>query len=101
MQVTSPLTGPIIVDDVVYEKIDNNFSRLLLSKDLLFRRLTFQRMVGLVQSEALLTKEGSQRILGETEKKKTRSSSKTKKRGSQRKNDSELTLIDGIHSYTP
>ncbi|XP_028064961.1 eEF1A lysine and N-terminal methyltransferase isoform X1 [Camellia sinensis] len=98
-QVTSPLTGPIIVDDVVYEKVDDDFIRLLPSKDMIFRRLTFQRAEGLVQSEALLTKEGSQRVLGETEQKKTRSSSKSKKRGNQRRNDSQQSLIEDSSDF--
>ncbi|GFY81622.1 S-adenosyl-L-methionine-dependent methyltransferases superfamily protein [Actinidia rufa] len=92
LQVTSPLTGPIVVDDVVYEIVDNDISRLFPSKDLIFRRLTFQRMEGLVQSEALLTKEGSQKILGNIEQKKTRSSSKSKKKGNQRRNDPKLSV---------
>ncbi|XP_052189283.1 uncharacterized protein LOC127799356 isoform X2 [Diospyros lotus] len=98
-QVTSPLTGPIIVDDVVYEKVDGNFNNLFPSKDLVFRRLTFQRMECLVQSEALLTQEGSQKILCETEQKKPRSSSKSKKRGNQRKIDYKASLNNELWEY--
>ncbi|KAA8548383.1 hypothetical protein F0562_000067 [Nyssa sinensis] len=93
-QVTSALTGPIVVDDVVYERVDDDFSRSLPSKDLTFRRLTFQRTESLVQSEALLTREGSLKNVGEIEPKKIRSPSKSKKRGNQRRNDSIVSKID-------
>lgn len=85
-QVTSLLTGPIIVDDVVYEKVDGELGHLSLSKDLVFRRLTFERSEGLIQSEALLASEKGN--------KKSHSSSKTKKRGSQKKNVSHVSLVD-------
>ncbi|KAK6122905.1 hypothetical protein DH2020_043371 [Rehmannia glutinosa] len=61
-QVTSALTGPIVVDDVIYEQFDDDLNRDSLSKELIFRRLTFQRTESLVQSEALLSKEGSNGI---------------------------------------
>ncbi|KAF8402117.1 hypothetical protein HHK36_013069 [Tetracentron sinense] len=94
-QVTSTMTGPIIVEDVIYENFDGDVSGLISSKDLMFRRLTFQRSQGLVQSEALITREGSsQKILGQTEGKKTSSSSKSKKRGNQRRNDSRVPSSD-------
>lgn len=84
------MTGPIIVEDVVYEKADRDASGLLESENLIFRRLTFKRTEGLVQSEALLTRDGlSENIVGQTERKKSGSSSKSKKRGNQRQ-------IDGI-----
>ncbi|KAI5349850.1 hypothetical protein L3X38_002741 [Prunus dulcis] len=58
-QVTSTITGPVIVEDVIYENVDGDISRILPSRDLTFRRLVFQRSEGLVQSEALLSEEGS------------------------------------------
>lgn len=89
LQVTSTLTGLITVEDVVYENVDGNVSHLVPSKALLFRRLTFQRAEGLVQSEALLTREGgTQKIVSETERKKSVSSSKSRKKGNQKKIDS-------------
>ncbi|CAK9136524.1 unnamed protein product [Ilex paraguariensis] len=97
-QVTSALTGPIVVDDVVYEKIDDNFGCLFPSHELVFRRLTFQRTEGLVQSEALLTREGSQRIVGEIEQKATRSFSKSRKKGNQRRSKSHASPSDGSNS---
>ncbi|BBG93368.1 S-adenosyl-L-methionine-dependent methyltransferases superfamily protein [Prunus dulcis] len=84
-QVTSTITGPVIVEDVIYENVDGDISRILPSRDLTFRRLVFQRSEGLVQSEALLSEEGSNNKVGETERKKTNSSSKSKRRGIQRR----------------
>ncbi|XP_071706124.1 uncharacterized protein [Rutidosis leptorrhynchoides] len=73
-QVTSPLTGQITVDDVVYEKVDDELAHLsTVSKDLVFRRLTFERSEGLIQSEGLLISERCQ----------SSSSSKSKQKGSQ------------------
>lgn len=89
LQVTSTLTGLITVEDVVYENVDGNVSKLVPSEDLLFRRLTFQRAEGLVQSEALLTREGStQKTVSEMERKKGISSSKSRKKGNQKRNGS-------------
>lgn len=85
MQVTSTITGPVIVEDVIYENVDGDISRILPSRDLTFRRLVFQRSEGLVQSEALLSEEGSNNKVGEIEGKKTNSSSKSKRRGIQRR----------------
>ncbi|KAK4482583.1 hypothetical protein RD792_009746 [Penstemon davidsonii] len=85
-QVTSDLTGPIVVDDVVYEEIDDDLNHLFPSKDLIFRRLTFQRSENLVQSEALLSTEGPHGVSGEVDKKKSLAGSR--KKGKQKKNDS-------------
>jgi hypothetical protein len=70
---------------VVYENVADDVSRPSPSSDLIFRRLVFQRAEGLVQSEALLTRDESSHKIVE-EKKKT-SSSKSKKKGSQKRND--------------
>ncbi|XP_057783661.1 uncharacterized protein LOC131001316 [Salvia miltiorrhiza] len=50
-QVTSDLTGPIIVEDVIYEAINKNDPY----KGHKYRRLTFERTENLVQSEVLLS----------------------------------------------
>ncbi|KAI3794952.1 hypothetical protein L1987_37593 [Smallanthus sonchifolius] len=92
-QVTSALTGQIIVDDVVYEKVDGQLSQLSLPNDLVFRRLIFERSEGLIQSEALLTSEGSQKKVGEIGNKKS-NSSKSKKKGTQKRKDSQLSVVD-------
>ncbi|KAE9450713.1 hypothetical protein C3L33_17386, partial [Rhododendron williamsianum] len=71
----------------------------LPSNDLIFRRLTFQRMEGLVQSEALLTLGTSQKVLGNTEQKKAHSSSKAKKRGNLKRNDPKVSVSDDLSEY--
>ncbi|KAH0739845.1 hypothetical protein KY290_038550 [Solanum tuberosum] len=105
-EITSPLTGPIIVDDVIYEKVDDNISRLFASEDVIFRRLTFQRTESLVQSEAVLSKEGSPKSLADINQKIGQSSSKSKKKGNQKKSGSNVSSSDGFsndlkvdHSY--
>ncbi|KAI3459687.1 hypothetical protein Pfo_016350 [Paulownia fortunei] len=84
-QVTSALAGPIVVDDVIYEKIDAAVNRHFPSKHLLIRRVTFE---GMVQSEALLSR-GPKEISSEVEKNKVQAASKTRKKGKQRKFDSQ------------
>lgn len=89
------MTGPVIVDDVIYENVDDDVSRLFPSKELIFRRLTFERSMGLVQSEALLTREECKKTVNEKEPKKSRSSSKSKKRGNQKGNSSNVSPVNG------
>ncbi|KAK9933113.1 hypothetical protein M0R45_020321 [Rubus argutus] len=91
-QVSSSITGPIIVEDVIYEADNGDISRILPSRDLTFRRLVFQRSEGLVQSEALLSEEGSKY-------KKTKSSSKSKRRGIQRRSDETSHQLKVYHGY--
>ncbi|XP_045821203.1 eEF1A lysine and N-terminal methyltransferase [Trifolium pratense] len=91
-QITSPLTGSIIVEDVVYENVDEEISCAFPSGELMFRRLVFERAANLVQSEALLTT----KLVGE---KKNNSSSKSKKRGSQRRNDGAYNQMTVYHGY--
>ncbi|KAJ4955169.1 hypothetical protein NE237_011952 [Protea cynaroides] len=94
-QVTSTLTGPIVVEDVIYESVNVNSSDIFSLKDSMFRRLTFERSMGLVQSEALVITEGCpEKTLAETEPKKTSSLSKSKKKGSKRRNDPLKSLTD-------
>lgn len=88
------MTGPVIVDDVIYENVDDDVISLFPSKELIFRRLTFERSMGLVQSEALLTGEGCKNTVNEKEQKKSRSS-KSKKRGNQKGNSSNVSPING------
>nr|QTZ19574.1 methyltransferase 13 [Bixa orellana] len=99
-QVTSSLTGPIVVEDVVYENVGLDISRLFPSRDLTFRRLIFKRMEGLVQSEALLTRDGSSdKSAGETERKKAGSSSKSKRRGAQKRDNGSTGQVKVYHGY--
>ncbi|XP_078434814.1 S-adenosyl-L-methionine-dependent methyltransferases superfamily protein isoform X2 [Wolffia australiana] len=75
-KVTSTATGPIIVEDVILENADVDSKQ----KELIYRRLVFERSFGLVQSEALLTRD-----LGKIEKKTSSASSRNKKKGGPRK----------------
>ncbi|XVF29077.1 hypothetical protein REPUB_Repub15cG0088900 [Reevesia pubescens] len=94
-QGSSSLTGPIVVEDVVYENADGDVNRSLP-----FRRLIFQRTEGLVQSEALLTRDGSfDKSVYETELKKASSSSKVKRRGTQRRNNESSSKMKVYHGY--
>ncbi|KAJ1407277.1 S-adenosyl-L-methionine-dependent methyltransferase [Sesbania bispinosa] len=99
-QITSSLTGSIIVEDVVYENVDDEVSCIFPSRELVFRRLIFERAANLVQSEALLKDELLSTKVGETEGKKPNSSSKSRKSGSQKRNSglgtsSQLTVYHG------
>ncbi|XP_074276180.1 uncharacterized protein LOC141599940 [Silene latifolia] len=87
-QVISKYTGPIIVEDVMYENVDESLATISPLKEPLFRRLVFRRSEGLVQSEALLIDEPSQARGGETEMKKSVSNLKSKKRGKQKADQS-------------
>lgn len=51
----SDLTGPIVVEDVIYDKINDEGDK----KGLKYSRLIFQRAESLVQSEALLATKAS------------------------------------------
>lgn len=85
-QVSSPFTGTIVIDDVVYSDADNDISEILPGKDLRFRRLIFQRNDSLVQSEALLIMEGMASDAQNTQRADKKS--KSKKKGSLKSNQS-------------
>ncbi|XP_031108183.1 triacylglycerol lipase 2-like [Ipomoea triloba] len=91
VQITSSLTGPITVDDVIYEQTDENISCLFQSDNVMFRRLTFQRTESLVQSEAVLTSEGSQKNITDKDQKKNLRS-KSRKKGSKTSSDAETRI---------
>ncbi|XP_021290180.1 methyltransferase-like protein 13 isoform X2 [Herrania umbratica] len=94
-QGSSSLTGPIIIEDVVYENADGDVARSLP-----FRRLIFQRTEGLVQSEALLTGDGSfDKSVSKSELKKASSSSKSKRRGTQGKNNELSSKMKVYHGF--
>lgn len=93
LQVTSSLTGSIIVEDVIYENVDSEVSCIFPSGELMFRRLVFERAANLVQSEALLKDEQlPTKLVSETGKKKNNASSKSRKSGSWR---------DSVGNYFP
>uniref|UniRef100_A0A1D1Y6U2 Methyltransferase-like protein 13 n=1 Tax=Anthurium amnicola TaxID=1678845 RepID=A0A1D1Y6U2_9ARAE len=87
-KVTSAATGPIIVEDVMYENLDGDNICVTSRESMIYRRLTFERSLGLVQSEALLVQEHSRSILGEAEKNKSSLSSRHQKKGTRRRKDS-------------
>lgn len=95
-KVTSTITGPIIVEDVIYENIDGDNTGLTSSDIKMFRRLTFERSLGLVQSEALLTREPQNKPVELDGKNNSLSSRSRKKRGKKR-SDSD-NFIDGSRS---
>ncbi|KAK3416988.1 hypothetical protein EUGRSUZ_H02738 [Eucalyptus grandis] len=98
-QVTSPFTGRITIDDVVYSNVEGDVSHILPDGDWTFRRMIFQRNEDLVQSEALLTREGSTVISsGKTDRRKG-SSSKSRKGGNQRKNNEPQETLKISHDY--
>ncbi|KAL8027142.1 hypothetical protein ABFX02_14G076000 [Erythranthe guttata] len=94
-QVTSGLTGTIVVDEVVYLKDQGRNDDDDLNckiEDVVFRRLTFERTHRVVQSKALLSSEAKENkmqsealLSSEVEEKKVQTPSKTKKKGQKRK----------------
>ncbi|KAF8016204.1 hypothetical protein BT93_H1650 [Corymbia citriodora subsp. variegata] len=98
-QVTSSLTGRITIDDVVYSNVEGDVSHILPDGDLTFRRMIFQRNEDLVQSEALLTREGSTVISSDKTDSTKGSSSKSRKRGNQRKNIEPQAALKISHDY--
>lgn len=93
LQVTSSLTGSIVVEDVIYENVDSEVSCIFPSRELVFRRLVFERAANLVQSEALLKDEQlPTKLVSETGRTKNSSSSKSRKIGSQK---------HGVGNYFP
>ncbi|KAL9237830.1 hypothetical protein vseg_012333 [Gypsophila vaccaria] len=89
-QVISKYTGPIIVEDVMYENVDEHLATISTSEEPLFRRLVFRRSEGLVQSEALLICEPPQVNDGESETKKPISNLKSKKTEKQKGDQSSI-----------
>ncbi|XP_073128058.1 uncharacterized protein [Henckelia pumila] len=89
-QVTSALTGQIVVEDVICNKLDDEIQRRFPSKDLVFRRLVFQRVESLVQSEAILSVVPDD-MSNEVEDKTARAASKSRKKGKHRKFDSQFS----------
>lgn len=79
------------MDDVIYEQTDENISSLFQSDNVMFRRLTFQRTESLVQSEAVLTSEGSQKNKTDKDQKKNLRS-KSRKKGSKTSSDGNVAL---------
>ncbi|XP_062225427.1 uncharacterized protein LOC133924070 [Phragmites australis] len=90
-EATSEITGPMVVEDVIYENADGDQSSM---SEKIFRRLIFKRSSGLVQSEALLIRDSP----GDETDKKTKSASATsKKRRNQKRGSKNSLRID--HSF--
>ncbi|KAF0892710.1 hypothetical protein E2562_017684 [Oryza meyeriana var. granulata] len=93
-EVTSEITGPMVVEDVVYENSDGDQSSMT---EKMFRRLIFKRNSGLVQSEALLVSDSNNE---KADDKNKRSPSASKKRRNQKKGPSgSKTVLRIDHSY--
>ncbi|RDX83576.1 Methyltransferase-like protein 13, partial [Mucuna pruriens] len=100
-KVTSSLTGSIIVEDVIYENVDSEVSCIFPSRELVFRRLVFERAANLVQSEALLKDEQSHTKLVSESGRKKNNASKSRKSGSQRHNVGASSQLTVYHGYLP
>ncbi|GAB2295689.1 hypothetical protein Dimus_029843 [Dionaea muscipula] len=96
-QVKSKLTGSIVVEDVIYETVDNHLTQLFPKKELVFRRLVFRRTEGLVQSEALLM-DSSPDYVGEAAGKKPNSASKLRKKSKDKIKDPAQPQLNELSS---
>ncbi|KAF8715973.1 hypothetical protein HU200_026940 [Digitaria exilis] len=85
---TSEITGPMVVEDVVYENTDGDQGSI---SEKMFRRLIFGRSSGLVQSEALLIRDAQ---IDEADKKNKSASGTSKKRRNQKKGSKNSLRID-------
>uniref|UniRef100_A0A0D9W422 Methyltransferase domain-containing protein n=1 Tax=Leersia perrieri TaxID=77586 RepID=A0A0D9W422_9ORYZ len=93
-EVTSEITGPMVVEDVVYENSDGDQSSMPEKR---YRRLVFKRNSGLVQSEALLVRDSTS---DKADEKNQKLPSASKKRRNQKKGSSgSKTVLRIDHSY--
>lgn len=91
MQISSATTGQITVEDVIYSDSDDVPRNSKAPKNSVFRRLTFGRSMGVVQSEAFLKHNvPCQMDLKEKVKKKPGSSSRSIRKHSKSNCSSEL-----------
>ncbi|KAL0863717.1 hypothetical protein Bca101_042835 [Brassica carinata] len=97
-EVTSSLTGEVVVEDVVYESSPSNPGGLSPSADLAFRRLVFKRTEYLIQSEALLVEDGE--IVDQSQSDKTKNASQSKRKGNKKRNqESSGPVMRVSHDY--
>ncbi|KNA23972.1 hypothetical protein SOVF_019750, partial [Spinacia oleracea] len=97
-EVTSKLTGPVVVEDVIYENVDDHLASVCPSKEPVFRRLIFQRTESLVQSEALLINKRSEVCNGETGRKKSTTTTKSKFKEKEKPKQSEQSKIGELNN---
>ncbi|PKA59642.1 hypothetical protein AXF42_Ash020243 [Apostasia shenzhenica] len=95
-QVTSKTTGSMIIEDVVYVDTDTPGKEHTTSEGKIFRRLIFERSLGLVQSEALLTHDRRSNS-AEKEKKQNSLNLKSGKKGSRKRIDSSRSFDGSKH----
>ena len=92
---TSQFTGRITVEDVIYENVEEHLASVSPSKEPVFRRLTFQRTEGLVQSEALLTNKRSEILADEGGENKVVVPVKSKEKVKPKSDQSQQSLTSG------
>ncbi|CAN6462771.1 unnamed protein product [Victoria cruziana] len=95
-QVTSTMTGEIVVEDVVYEETEGHDDDHIVSKDSTFRRLGFKRSLGLVQSEALLVNKNNAEKMVNPGRRKSGSGSRITKKSPKKGTRASLEVD---HSY--
>ncbi|CAO2822471.1 unnamed protein product [Amaranthus hypochondriacus] len=95
-QVTSQFTGRITVEDVIYENVEEHLASVSPSKEPVFRRLTFQRTEGLVQSEALLINKTSEILADEGGENKLVAPVKSKEKVKPKSNQSQQSLTSEL-----
>ncbi|KAJ4891421.1 S-adenosyl-L-methionine-dependent methyltransferases superfamily protein [Raphanus sativus] len=96
-EVTSSMTGEVVVEDVVYESTPSNPGGLSPSVDLAFRRLVFKRTEYLIQSEALLVEDGE--IVDQSQTEKTKNASQSKRKGKRNQDTSGGPIMKVSHDY--
>lgn len=96
-EVTSSMTGEVVVEDVVYESTPSNPGGLSPSVDLAFRRLVFKRTEYLIQSEALLVEDGE--IIDQSQTEKTKNASQSKRKGKRNQDKSGGPIMKVSHDY--
>ncbi|CAN6462770.1 unnamed protein product [Victoria cruziana] len=96
IQVTSTMTGEIVVEDVVYEETEGHDDDHIVSKDSTFRRLGFKRSLGLVQSEALLVNKNNAEKMVNPGRRKSGSGSRITKKSPKKGTRASLEVD---HSY--
>lgn len=97
-EVDSPLTGKIIVEDVIYSEKNGNGN--LLPENETFRRLLFERTADLVQSEALLKNtENPNKSLGKQMIGEAIHHSRSRKKKNRTGRSSDSSIMQGSKTY--